>query len=366
MSYRDGKIIVRNGSNQAVAAWELDVSAAAEAFIVGGPLEFLTSTAEADVLSHDLVSDVLTVEHDAGTTDPGNGADADGAPNDLEQIRGPNDQADHSGTVSSGAATTLTESPSPGWTVDEHATSWVKLRPGLGSEEWRRIVSNTVDTLTVSPAWTSNPTMGDSFIIYPEQTVTLQGFRVGTPQVFTGKVTTNDLFMAENQAQRYGISSIAARALTLAVNWAQSDALGVPFIVATSFSGNRSYARPQPGDANLEAIMSEAIDAIDGDVDTILGGVATALADQNGYTGTLQYAIAGRVVLVWGNTTKGMPSAAEVVATLPVGARPGDSIVALAWGASAAVRVTITTAGEIQNTDGQTSLDLAIAFFQEN
>jgi hypothetical protein len=60
-------------------------------------------------------------------------------------------------------STTVTVSPSPGWTVDEHAGKFVKVDAGVGAPvlgiaQRREILSNTADTLTVATAWATNPT----------------------------------------------------------------------------------------------------------------------------------------------------------------------------------------------------------------
>lgn len=61
-----------------------------------------------------------------------------------------------SGTATSGAATTLTDT-GKSWTIDEWAGKVVKITGGTGSGQFRGIASNTATVLTVDTAWTTNP-----------------------------------------------------------------------------------------------------------------------------------------------------------------------------------------------------------------
>ncbi len=63
---------------------------------------------------------------------------------------------DVSSTATSGAASTLTDT-SQTWTVDEWAGAVVKITGGTGEGQWKNIVSNTVDTLTISGSWDTTP-----------------------------------------------------------------------------------------------------------------------------------------------------------------------------------------------------------------
>jgi hypothetical protein len=52
----------------------------------------------------------------------------------------------------------------------------VEITAGAGAGQFRRIISNTANTLVVSPAWAAIPAIGDSYRIYnPTATVTVSG-----------------------------------------------------------------------------------------------------------------------------------------------------------------------------------------------
>jgi len=69
------------------------------------------------------------------------------------------------GTATSGTSTTLTKT-SAGWTVNRFTNAVVAIISGTGAGQTRDIVSNTADTLTVTPAWTTNPASGSVYEIY--------------------------------------------------------------------------------------------------------------------------------------------------------------------------------------------------------
>lgn len=60
------------------------------------------------------------------------------------------------GTASSGASTTITDS-SKSWTTNQWANSQVRITSGTGAGQIRSISSNTGTEITVSSAWTANP-----------------------------------------------------------------------------------------------------------------------------------------------------------------------------------------------------------------
>jgi hypothetical protein len=68
------------------------------------------------------------------------------------------------GTASSGTSQTLTDLGS-GWTVNAYAGYWVTLTSGAGSPQSRRIVSNTADTLTITPEWLVSPAAATAYEI---------------------------------------------------------------------------------------------------------------------------------------------------------------------------------------------------------
>lgn len=61
-----------------------------------------------------------------------------------------------SGTASSGAASTLTDSTKT-WTVNAYANMYLWVYSGTGSGQARLILSNTSTAITVDSAWTTNP-----------------------------------------------------------------------------------------------------------------------------------------------------------------------------------------------------------------
>jgi hypothetical protein len=61
-----------------------------------------------------------------------------------------------SGTATSGASTTLTDT-GKAWTTNEFANKRARITGGLGKGQTRRIASNTATALTVSPAWATTP-----------------------------------------------------------------------------------------------------------------------------------------------------------------------------------------------------------------
>ncbi|HEU0283166.1 MAG TPA: hypothetical protein VFQ99_05240, partial [Gallionella sp.] len=70
-----------------------------------------------------------------------------------------------SGTATSGAATTLTDT-SKSWGVNTLNTDRsVYIHTGTGAGQTRRIASNTASILTVSVAWTTNPDATSQYVI---------------------------------------------------------------------------------------------------------------------------------------------------------------------------------------------------------
>ena len=61
-----------------------------------------------------------------------------------------------SGTASSADTTTVTETGKT-WTVNDYANMYVWIYGGTGATQFRKILSNTTDTLTVDTAWSTNP-----------------------------------------------------------------------------------------------------------------------------------------------------------------------------------------------------------------
>jgi hypothetical protein len=60
------------------------------------------------------------------------------------------------GKATGGSASTLVDSTKD-WTVDAFAGKAVEIYAGTGAGQTREVVSNTADTLTVTPDWTTTP-----------------------------------------------------------------------------------------------------------------------------------------------------------------------------------------------------------------
>jgi len=69
-----------------------------------------------------------------------------------------------SGTASSGAGTSLTDS-TQAWTVNEYVGDFLAITGGTGENQVRRITSNTATALTVA-TWTVNPDNTSTYAIY--------------------------------------------------------------------------------------------------------------------------------------------------------------------------------------------------------
>lgn len=86
------------------------------------------------------------------------------------------------GTATAGASTTLTDSGS-GWTIDAYAGKNVEITAGTGKGQVRYIVSNTADTLTIAPAWTTNPSTDSVFKIVKVNTLLFDRDGTGNDQI---------------------------------------------------------------------------------------------------------------------------------------------------------------------------------------
>lgn len=69
-----------------------------------------------------------------------------------------------SGTATSGAATTITDT-SKAFTTNQWTGGTITLTGGTGSGQTRTISSNTATAITVSPAWTTNPAAGTTYTV---------------------------------------------------------------------------------------------------------------------------------------------------------------------------------------------------------
>ena len=68
-------------------------------------------------------------------------------------------------TATSGGANTLTDT-GESWTVNEWTDAIVKITGGTGTGQWRSILSNTSDTLTVASNWGTNPDNTSTYKIF--------------------------------------------------------------------------------------------------------------------------------------------------------------------------------------------------------
>ena len=87
-----------------------------------------------------------------------------------------------------GAVTPTTlQKPFAGWTVDQFMGAFVWISDGPGLNQRREILSNTVDTLTLTQPWTSNPTPAVSMaeIIQPTTIVSPDGVITEMPALGT-------------------------------------------------------------------------------------------------------------------------------------------------------------------------------------
>lgn len=76
-----------------------------------------------------------------------------------------------SGTASGGAAGTLIHATA-GWTVNAYAGAIVLTTGGTGPNQVRKIVSNTADTLTITPSWTVTVASGTTYKIFNANNLT--------------------------------------------------------------------------------------------------------------------------------------------------------------------------------------------------
>lgn len=89
-------------------------------------------------------------------------------------------------TVTSAASTSLTKSGA-GWTVNDYANQYIHITSGTGAGQVRKVISNTIDTLTIDRAWTINPSTDSEwnlFYVPPKFNPYRQEDRDGNNQTF--------------------------------------------------------------------------------------------------------------------------------------------------------------------------------------
>jgi hypothetical protein len=262
--YPYGRVRVESGSDQVEALWELNCPQAQAVMPAGARVEFAPSGASGIVVEHSPGRATLVVDKDAG---------ADIASGDV--VTGPSRPIVKSGRVASGTSLSLTAIVSD-WVDDVYNGLWVARAPSAGGTEYRKITDTlNGNRVNVSPAWSSTPQTGENFIIYSEVSSPVI-FQRGTPQDWTapGFDTATDLFVFEDNPVFFGISSVAARALTLAANYTDprlsaGEHLYGRYTVHRGFTLNRDYPYIEPGDTQLPSVFKRFAEMVDVDVDTL-------------------------------------------------------------------------------------------------
>ncbi len=322
-----GRVNVTNGSTAVTAAWQAILAGVLQAFYLTGQLRFQNSGARGRVVEHDLAGTGLVFNLEAGSVDP----------DPTEPVEGPALPSVEGGQASGpGSGTDTLADTAKSWTDDEHNDRYVVLRPGLGTEEWRKVLDTTEATpeLQVDLDWIVPPAATDDYLLFDAQTGTLEGFRKGTPTTWLALalVLGRDRFKVRGEQALYQVAAVPSdRELTLAVPYAGASRQGVEYSLERDFTAARNYPVPNQSDEDAAALAGEAISLIDLDVDailspeafTVVGAGGGAPAWENGYAGTAQFRkLANGEVLVVGLATKATPAADETFFTLPAGYRP--------------------------------------------
>jgi hypothetical protein len=117
------------------------------------------------------------------------------------------------GIVAVATATTLTDL-TKSWGDNIWAGMFVEITAGAGAGQFRRIISNTANTLVVSPAWAAIPAIGDSYRIYnPTATVTVSGditIASGTGPVLA-RISGETVSLPPTQAVKISGETVLAR-----------------------------------------------------------------------------------------------------------------------------------------------------------
>lgn len=102
-----------------------------------------------------------------------------------------------------GALSTLIDAGSPGWTTDEFADAIVMIISGTGYNEpqrWRKIVSNTADTLTITEAWTITHDATTEYVIVGSNVWKLVASHGMTGPVTSVMVANNICYFAQGES----------------------------------------------------------------------------------------------------------------------------------------------------------------------
>lgn len=105
------------------------------------------------------------------------------------------------GTATSGAATTITQSTAS-WTTNAFAGFVIKLTGGTGSGQFRQVVSNTATAITIQGNWTTNPASGTTFSVSSPQ----RFLRGATTSGGTGGEDAHLMTIGELVAHNHSIS----------------------------------------------------------------------------------------------------------------------------------------------------------------
>jgi hypothetical protein len=272
MSINVGRVSIKNNQNTIQALWEMVVLGFSELAPVGGTARFSPSGATGRITEHTLVQSALTVERDVS------GALIAA----TDTITAPEAASVTGGTVASGTATTLTATPDPGWTTDEHAGRWVLLRGGESDAEWGRISSNNSDTLTVDANWTSNPVATDLFTIHEEQSSSHGGWLNNSPINWTTLGVDPNADPLLVQGRWFDLQSVAYQdQLVATVNLVLGDLDNIQYSI---HRGTTQLGIPylNPGDNQMAAVDRKAKELIGG----ALAGISRYVI---GETGAPQY-----------------------------------------------------------------------------
>jgi hypothetical protein len=119
-----------------------------------------------------------------------------------------------SNTATSGGASTLTRTGA-NWTTNQWANGideyHVYIHTGTGAGQWRKIASNTIDTLTTSTPWTTQPDGTSKYHIAIKSVLDLNGFFDGQLSHFTVEVNTGSIARARHGILYYRDPSTSTR-----------------------------------------------------------------------------------------------------------------------------------------------------------
>lgn len=129
------------------------------------------------------------------------------------------------GVAESGGATTLTDTDQA-WETNQFAGRLVHIVDGTGNGQLRLIASNTATVLTVSVAWTTNPSSDSTYIISPTDVVASATLLTLTKTASNQTWTTDqfaglkvEILAGKGVGQVRTIASNTSTTLTISSNW---------------------------------------------------------------------------------------------------------------------------------------------------